>query len=209
MKSSPTSLLSQLGGDECVLLMYLADELPPGDRTTVECRLAAEPALREMLEQMRSLHDDVSGVIADADRHCPPLANTPVLVRHVGRAMRQWQTDRMAPKPAPVVDPKSLRYAWWTYPLTAAAALLIAFLVWWGQNPNAGNLAGDFRRPVPVAVDPEAEELVAQIADSFGSANVLEDELASLDEVADEMDQLLDPDTDRSGYLDSLGEESF
>jgi hypothetical protein len=77
-------------------------------------------------------------------------------VRRVGRAMRQWHARRLAAAPAPAEAPSGLRYPWWAYPLAAAASVVIAFLVWWGNTD----------RPVPgdhnyAVVSPPPEDALA------------------------------------------------
>ena len=51
------SILNQLPDDEAILLMYLADELPPADRQKVELRLAGEEAFAAKLRRMSELRD--------------------------------------------------------------------------------------------------------------------------------------------------------
>lgn len=126
------NLLGQLGGDEGVLLMYLAGELPDGDRAEVEQRLSRDPALRAELESLREAHDAFAAAMPALDRVERLPAPQGPGVRRVVRAMQQWQAGRLAAEPAP--EPvKTLRYPWWAYPLAAAASVVIAFVVWWGN----------------------------------------------------------------------------
>jgi hypothetical protein len=127
------NLLQQLETKEAVLLMYLADELPPHDRVEVERMLAADPAMRQELERVRAAHAAFVGAMPALDRATRLPVPQAIVVRRVVRAMRQWQAKRVARQaPAPAVAP--LRFPWWTYPVAAAASLLIAFLVWWGNS---------------------------------------------------------------------------
>ena len=126
------NLLGQLGGDEGVLLMYLAGELPDDDRAEVEQRLARDPALRAELESLREAHDGFAAAMPALDRVERLPAPQGPGVRRVVRAMQLWQAGRLAAEPAP--EPvKTLRYPWWAYPLAAAASVVIAFVVWWGN----------------------------------------------------------------------------
>ena len=127
------NLLGQLGGDEGVLLMYLVGELPDEDRAEVERRLARDPALRAELESLREAHDGFAAAMPMLDRVERLPAPQGPGVRRVVRAMQQWQAGRLAAEPAP--EPvKTLRYPWWAYPLAAAASVVIAFVVWWGNT---------------------------------------------------------------------------
>lgn len=149
-----SSLLQKLENNEAVLLMYLADELPPEDRTEVEHMLAADAGLRAELERLREIYDDVAAALAALDRTTRLVLPESAGVRRVTREIEQWHARRLASPPAaPAVPP--LRFPWWSYPLSAAAAVLIAFLVWWGntdrQPPQNRYVAmpynGDFSMP--------------------------------------------------------------
>src|SRR5688500_8710003 len=127
------TLLNQLQDDEALLMMYAADELSAEDRARVERRLAEEPALREQLESVRELSGSIHDAIGELDGGSRLHVSEGVAVRKVARVMRQWQYDRMAPPP-PEAPEDQLRFPWWSYPLATAAAVLLAFLVWWGQQ---------------------------------------------------------------------------
>src|SRR5688572_3307495 len=139
------TLLNQLQDDEALLMMYAADELSAEDRARVERRLAEEPALREQLESVRELSGSIHDAIGELDGGSRLPVSEGVAVRKVTRVMRQWQIDRMAPPP--VEEPEDqLRFPWWSYPLATAAAILLAFIVWWGQQDGPPEL----RRPQQV-----------------------------------------------------------
>ena len=133
------NLLGQLGGDEGVLLMYLAGELQADDRAEVEQRLARDPALRAALESVREAHDAFAAAMPALDRVERLPAPQGPGVRRVVRAMQQWQAGRLAAEPAPA-PVKTLRYPWWAYPLAAAASVIIAFVVWWGNTDRPQQL---------------------------------------------------------------------
>src|SRR5687767_10023709 len=139
------TLLNQLESDEALLMMYAAGELSAEDRAQVEQRLAIEPALREQLDAVRELTGSVDDAIGRIDSGARLPVSEGVAVRKVTRVMRQWQIDRMAPPP--VEEPEDeLRFPWWSYPLATAAAILLAFIVWWGQQDGPPEL----RRPQQV-----------------------------------------------------------
>lgn len=125
------NLLEQLENNEVVLLMYLAGELPDEDREEVSALLATDKGLRDELENLRATMADANALIGVADSHGRlPIAES-VAVRNTLRSMRRWRLEHPPRMEQPTVD-KGLRYAWWLYPSSAAAMLLIAALVWWG-----------------------------------------------------------------------------
>ena len=128
------SLLHQLETDEAVLLMYLADELPPEDRAEVDRRLAADAGLCAGLDRLRSAYESVAAAVERDDRLGRLPVPESVAVRRVGREMRQWHARRLAAAARPAVPAAMLRYPWWAYPLAAAASIILAFLVWWGNT---------------------------------------------------------------------------
>jgi hypothetical protein len=127
------SLLGQLQDSDSVLLMYLADELPVEDRLEVERMLAVDAGMRAQFERLRETHAWFADTMARADLANRPAVPEAAAVRRVGRAMRQWNARRLAAAPAPAAR-RTLRYPWWAYPLAAAASVVIAFLVWWGNT---------------------------------------------------------------------------
>ena len=138
-----TSLLHQLENNEAILLMYLADELPAEDRADVEQQLASDPVLRAELEELRGAQDSFVSTMErlDADTRLP--VSESVAVRRATRMLRQWQVDHVNGAVAEEEPIKELRFPWWSYPLTTAAAVLIAFLVWWGNRGER------YERPAP------------------------------------------------------------
>lgn len=127
------SMLSEIRSDESLLLLYAADELPRNDREQLEARLEREPALRAQLEAVQALHQDVAGAMTTLDGGARLPVSEGVAVRKVARVMRQWQIDRMTPK-QPEEPADQLRFPWWSYPVATAAAILLAFIVWWGAQ---------------------------------------------------------------------------
>jgi hypothetical protein len=130
-----TSLLHQLENNEAILLMYVADELSAEDRAEVEQMLGSDAGMRAELEQIRAVREAAIGAMGSADEATRLPVSENVAVRRVMRMMRQWQIDH-AHAPPPEEPVKELRFPWWSYPLSTAAAVLIAFLVWWGNRPE-------------------------------------------------------------------------
>lgn len=145
-----SNLLQQLESTEAVLLMYVADELPPADRTEVERKLAADPRLRAELERVREAYAGFMTAMQTVDESVRLPVPQAVGVQRVVRSMRKWHAGRIVRTPAQTEQP-SLRYPWWAYPLAAAASVVIAFLVWWGNTDRPDNrLLG---RNVPLHFD--------------------------------------------------------
>jgi hypothetical protein len=130
-----TSLLHQLENNEAILLMYVADELSAEDRAEVEQMLGSDAGMRAELERLRAVREAAMAALASADEATRLPVSENVAVRRVMRMMRQWQIDH-AQAPPPEATVSELRFPWWSYPLTTAAAVLIAFLVWWGNRPE-------------------------------------------------------------------------
>lgn len=128
---SVSSLLQQLQSDEAVLMMYVADELPPEDRAEVERRLAADERLRANLERLREAQDAFGAAMPALDRSTRPPVPEAVAVRRVGAAVRQWQAAR-ALRTAAEAPPPSRRLPRWAYPLATAASVVIGLVAWWG-----------------------------------------------------------------------------
>jgi hypothetical protein len=138
-------MLQQLGSNEAILLMYLADELPPEDRAEVEQMLATDPGLRAALDEAREANASFVAAMPALDRSSRLPAPESVGVRRVMRTMRQWHERRLTAPPVVETQP-GLRYPWWAYPLAAAASVVIAFLVWWGNTDRTDR--GYVRRDV-------------------------------------------------------------
>jgi anti-sigma factor RsiW len=181
-----SNLLRQLQNNDAVLLLYLAGELPPEDRTEVEQMLATDPLMRGALERLRDASDAFESAMPGLDRATRLPAPEPVAMRRVMRAMRQWQARRLA-APGPAESRRKIRFPLWAYPLAAAASVVIAFLVWWGNTerpgrPDAYAMTG---KAAPVAVvAPSPQSDVAQAWAMGGPADV-SDEVTSLIEPSD------------------------
>jgi hypothetical protein len=160
------NLLQQLQSDEAVLLMYLADELPETERAEVEKRLSDSQELRDKLAELAAAQETVFSAMKKLDAQTAmPLAQ-PAAVRQAVRAMHQWQIDRFA-RPAEEKRRWGLRYPWWIYPSASAAAILIAWLVWWGNRPDVpGIYAG--RALINLSDDPAQQaQVVERLRQSF------------------------------------------
>lgn len=184
-----SSLLHQLENNESILLMYLADELPPEDRVEVEALLQVDEGLRAELERLDGeRHMMESGLASlDATLRLPTEERG---VGRVGRMMRQWTADRM--RPVEYASEETVRrFPWWGYPIATAAAVALLLLIWWQALPPTGEA------PLPLAgwslqsegeLDPElvilADSLAADaFAEEYAPIEEIERELAALQQV--------------------------
>jgi hypothetical protein len=165
------SLLHQLENNEAVLLMYLADELSAEDRAEVEHMLGSDASMRAELERLRSLSETTVATLDRWDAASRVPVAEGVAVRRAARMMRQWQVDHATAPPVEEALPE-LRFPWWSYPLTTAAAVLIAFLVWWGNRAEhqPTRIAQQGMEPLigPQDLQGWSEDFLAhELADSF------------------------------------------
>ncbi|MCC6424412.1 MAG: hypothetical protein IT447_13125 [Phycisphaerales bacterium] len=127
------NLMQQFDNNENLLLMYLADELEPLERAHVEQLLSTNAELRLELERVRQALESALSALDGLDEADPSHLRQEAAVRQVGRMIRQWQVLHQ-PTEQPMIRRKGLAYPWWSYPTAAAAAVLLAFLVWWGNQ---------------------------------------------------------------------------
>lgn len=128
------SVIGQLDRDS-LLVLYVAGELSAEDRRRVEGMLQGDAGMRSELEGLRAAQGMVEEGLDRADRVERLPVEPRVLERRVGRMMREWQAGRPAAPETVVQKVVGLKYPWWAYPTTAAAAIALAFLVWWGNTP--------------------------------------------------------------------------
>jgi hypothetical protein len=123
------SLLNKLGSNEAVLLMYLADELPPEDHADVQQMLASDEALRDQLQSLRQLRTQVGEQFGPAEKSGMPCANEAAIQRTLTR-MRRYRLEAAA---RPAVEVRAgRRWPTWAYPLAAAAAIVFITIGLWG-----------------------------------------------------------------------------
>lgn len=110
------------------LMRYVAGEMPAADREALERRLAGDPSLAAELEALRAAERICYDALDRGDRQTRLPVGEGVAVRRVTRSMHQW----LARRHAPAAEPKrrGLLLPWWCYPTAAAAAVIVAFLVW-------------------------------------------------------------------------------
>lgn len=152
------SLLDELVTNEAILLMYLADELPDGDRAAVETRLASDESLRADLARLRDAQETVACALRRLDASQPiQTGAASSSQRKLSRVIRQWQAER-ARQDALAEPALSRRARWWIYPVAAAAALAMGYTVWWGFQPQSSDvLVGPAEPQAPFRMAPAAE----------------------------------------------------
>lgn len=153
-------MIEQLDNNEQILLMYLADELPPGDRLEVEQMLAADATLRADLERLRAAQQTTTEVLALLDASSPVPVNAGAATRRVGRDIRQWLAQPAVEARAPAAGRG--RRSWrWAFPAAAAAAIVVAGAVWVSRH-GLGVSGPDRHQYAKSDGNPEASPFTAQ-----------------------------------------------
>lgn len=191
------SLLPQLQDDEAILLMYVADELPPADRSVVERRLNTETSLRDQLDALRGMQEAAYLSLRTTDAHRLPGQGAGS--RRVIRSIQKWQAGRAVEQAASAhKDRFHLHIPAWTYPVAAAAVLVIGFMLWGshgstnpqvattGVNPPSWT-AGDgsiFDAPPPDPSSPVAEQYakMEETLDDSAGVSAVDDQVSTLND---------------------------
>jgi hypothetical protein len=156
------------------LLMYLADELSAPDRARVELMLGADPALRAELQELDGAIGSFDSGMARLD--AVPLQGESAALNRIGSTMRSRLAERSIAtlsKPAELTHVH--RFPAWIYPSAAAAAVLVACLVWFGRPAPKAFVQGpnphptDVIAPMPGPSDKATPE--QEMANSFGADN--------------------------------------
>lgn len=181
-----SSLLKQITDDESLLMLYLVDELPVADRAAVDQRLSVDPSLRQHLDKMQAAYASTNELLTAGDKATPLPVSAGVATRRVSRLIRQWQVDRVvSPREVDEARAAGLRYPWWIYPTSAAAALFLAFLVWWGHADHSRTVQS---QAIVIEDNPHADDDALRIIEAFNTQQEEHiQELASLDAAADEL----------------------
>jgi hypothetical protein len=123
---------------EALLLLYLADELGAPERADVDRRLANDPQLAAALDSLRSAHEFCNQTLSELDRREHPAAehlaaSEATAARGAIRLVRQWALRRRCLEPAaPAARRGITRGILGIGGLSAAASILIGYMVWTG-----------------------------------------------------------------------------
>ncbi|HTL31067.1 MAG TPA: hypothetical protein VL282_17685 [Tepidisphaeraceae bacterium] len=192
------SVLNQLDNDEAVLLMYLSDELSHQERSQVDRRLAAEPALRLQLDSMRGAQDSTLAAMQmlDNSERLPTVQGA--ASRRVIRAMQRWQAGREIEQAAQA-KPNRFRFyiPVWTYPVAAAAIIIVGFVLWGmnievNHNANSKSTSGDFAWTGDSAFQAPPLDDISPVAEQYAKLEETIDDTASLTAVDDQVNSLSD-----------------
>ena len=122
-------MIEKLENNEHVLLMYVADELPPDDRREVEQMLAVDANLREELRRLEEADAGLRQALESLDASSAAPSSEAAAVRRVSREIRR-RVVRAVPAYAPRVASARKRSLWWLYPTAAAAMVILAAALW-------------------------------------------------------------------------------
>ena len=121
-------MIEKLDNNEHILLMYMADELPPEDRLEVDQMLAVDANLRDELRLLEETDGTLRQELARMDA-ASPESSEGAAVRRVSREIRRRVVRSAAPSEAHVASERR-RSLWWVYPTAAAAVIILAAAVW-------------------------------------------------------------------------------
>jgi len=172
------SFLQNLENNEAILLMYMADELPPADKLEVEQMLASDAALRGELEILRQTHQLAYDSLETLDSVTRPAAPAIVALGQVTRLIHQWAEGRRQPVVTVAVIHRPL--PWLRISMSVAATLMIGYYIWAVYQPTPMHRAPplitmdepnplnpDNITPLPQARELSSQEKVALLANSL------------------------------------------
>lgn len=165
-----STVLQKFGSREAVLVIYLAGELSPIDRAEVEQMLVSDAGLRVELERLREANNMFASAMSALDRSSRLALPESVGVERVSRVLQDRSARRLA-RPAVSVAVPTLPFPWWAYPLAAAASVVIAFLVWWGNSERRDDRIAIWQSPPSLELDEpvsDADRLAALIYLTMG-----------------------------------------
>jgi|GEM_PF-4207118 len=170
------SLFNNLSDDE-LLLLYLAEELPSADRQALRSRLANDAGLAALLEELRAAQTQCAKGFAQLDQMTPLPVPVDLAARWVVEAM-QHSAAGTSVRPRMVLRPVQRQVPWWTYPMAAAACLIISFTLWGVYHAIHMNLSDDVPSPQTVV----SELTDSQTADLIESDDAVSDDAPALDQ---------------------------
>ena len=185
---------------ESMLLMYLAEELPAGERVEVERRLGQDEALARELDRLRELESYCEQTLSAENERLPMSSDA--AVRRVSRAMKQWQVDRLARKPI-ATRRSHYRLPWWAYGTAVAAAVIVAALVWSSNLPDSSD-----NHPSPDQIAKVEDELIEDITKDWNEGFQQERDVRNAMLGEQLMPQPISDDTMNEVFMRDPGERS-
>jgi hypothetical protein len=128
------SYFHQFNDNEAILLMYLADELPPQDRAEVEQMLSADPALAKELENLREAHELTMNSLRSLDAATRSAVPEIVALRHVSEMIRDWADQKSQAELMPALAIQR-PMPWRRISVAAAAAMMVGYYIWAVYQP--------------------------------------------------------------------------
>jgi len=161
------------------LLMYLADELPAGERAQVEQLLASDASLRQELETLRSAQDEFTRHMVGADAAASTLGEASSINR-ITRAMRQHHVRRVL---TPAAETTKSVHFWarvprWGYPIAAAAAVALLYVGYWTiKAPDPTRMIPTYAiKPATISSEQSSDDvLLASLETNLGESNRTQD----------------------------------
>jgi hypothetical protein len=183
--------VQNLEGNEAILLMYMADELPQADRLEVERMLATDAGLRGELEILRQTQKLAYDSLKTLDSMTRPATPPIVALGQVSRLIHQWAEQRRQPVAAVAAVHQPL--PWRRISATAAAVLVVGYYIWAVYQPaklpppppssivtdEYNPVNPDDISPVPQARELSSQEKLALLANSLEDS--ASDEASNLD----------------------------
>ena len=157
---------------EASLMLYASGEMSPEQRVAFEAQLASDAALAADLQRAHEAMGAAEQSIRALDERQRPPVSASVAVRRAERAMQQWAVDRLRAPAGPAKLGR--RMPWWSYPVAAAAIVIISFLVWSGRQ-EVPAIEADRQTQSNIAMA-SAEALAEQLDDEFALAGMSAEE---------------------------------
>lgn len=177
---APDNTTSPTDQDSSQLLLYLAGELDEQTRTTLEARLSSDHTLNTRLQQLDRASRRIDQALQQIDAEQSP-AFIASASRSAIKLIQQYTQASHPQQTRAAVTPQRLRFPWWYYPTASATAIVLAFLVWWGNSPISTV------SPYPSGLTDQTQRLMTdhqsamQRAMTYSFSNLQNDDWRSLD----------------------------
>lgn len=165
-------MIEALDNPQQMLLLYLADELPPEDRAEVDRQLAGDKSLALELDRLSALRLEIEQGLARLDKSSGLSLRAEAAGRQVSREIcRQLATPKVS---ASMAHERRHRHMMpWLVPAGIAAAVVIGIMGWIGHRQVISE------RMLAVKTTPQDQERVA-IVDTEPNLELLEQSIQAL-----------------------------